>query len=129
MTKSQKVEYVINGVGEPRNPSRWIYSLACNLLSLVASCKQRNRFVGFSLIPKYQKTAMSKTCKTHEASAYTYDAFDLLAKTFCSPFMASISLEPLFKILFCFLRFRSSSITWTSLFLVSSTAPVTDLFM
>ncbi len=83
MTKSQKVEYVINGVGESGNPSRWVYLLVSSLLSLVVSCKQGDGLVGLSFVSKHQKTAMSKSCKTHKSPTCTYDVFDLPVKAFC----------------------------------------------
>ncbi len=83
MTSTAKTEYVDTYMEVLKSPSRYPYLVTLVLFSLVASCKQHNRLVGFSLIPKYQKTAMSKSCKAHEAPTCTYDVFDLSVKTFC----------------------------------------------
>ncbi len=84
MTKSQKIEYVTPGVGETLNPSHLTYSLVSTLLSLVASCKQRDGLVGLLFVSKHQKTAASQSCKAHKATACANDVFDLSVQTFCN---------------------------------------------
>ncbi len=69
MTKSQKIEHVTTCVGETLCPSHLTYSLVSTLLSLVASCKQRDGLVVFSFVPKYQQTTAFQSLKAHKASA------------------------------------------------------------
>ncbi len=83
MTSTAKTEYVDTYMEALKSPSRYPYLVTLILFSLVASCKQRDGLVGFSFVSKYQKTAMSKSCKTHKAPTCTYDVFDLSVKTFC----------------------------------------------
>ncbi len=84
MTKSPKIEYVTTCMGETLSPSHVTYSLVSTLLSLVASCKQRDGLVGFSFVSKHQQTAASQSPKAHKATARANDVFDLSVQTFCN---------------------------------------------
>ncbi len=90
MTKSQKIEYVTTCVGETLSPSHVTYSLVSTLLSLVASCKQRDGLVGFSLMSKHQQTTPSQSLKAHKATARANDVFDLSVQTFCNCVCTSV---------------------------------------